>query len=61
MAAKRKQGTGGPVRQFPDLAFDPIAAALRQLHDQITAESIPDDFIQLLKKLDDMPAKLKSN
>lgn len=38
-----------------DMAFDPIEAALRQLHERIAAEAIPDDFMQLLDQLDDQP------
>lgn len=38
----------------PDLAFDPIAAALRQLHESVAAEEIPDDFLDLLDQLDDL-------
>ncbi len=37
----------------PDLAFDPIAAALRQLHESVASEAIPDDFLLLLDQLDD--------
>lgn len=36
-----------------DMAFDPVEAALRQLHDRIAAEDIPDDFLRLLDQLDD--------
>lgn len=61
MAGKRKQAMGEPGRHFPELPFDPIVAALRQLHDQIAAEKIPDDFMKLLEKLDKMPAKQRSN
>lgn len=38
---------------MPDLAFDPIEAALRQLHDNVASEDIPDDFLRLLDQLDD--------
>lgn len=38
-----------------DMAFDPIEAALRQLHESIAAEEIPDDFLDLLDQLDDVP------
>ena len=38
-----------------DMAFDPIEAALRQLHERIAAEAIPDDFMRLLDQLDDQP------
>lgn len=37
----------------PELAFDPIEAALRQLHESFAAEEIPDDFLDLLNQLDD--------
>jgi hypothetical protein len=38
---------------LPASAFDPIAAALRQIHDKVTDEPIPDDFMRLLDKFDD--------
>lgn len=41
------------VTRPADLAFDPIDAALRQLHEQVVSEDIPDDFLRLLDKLDD--------
>lgn len=37
----------------PAMAFDPIATALRRLHDTVVAEAIPDDFMRLLDKMDD--------
>lgn len=37
----------------PATAFDPIAAALRQIHDKVTGEAIPDDFMRLLDQFDD--------
>jgi hypothetical protein len=33
-------------------AFDPIAAALQQIHIKVTDEAIPDDFMRLLDKFD---------
>jgi hypothetical protein len=45
----------------PDLAFDPIAAALRQLHESVAAEEIPDDFLDLLDQLDDLPDANRSS
>lgn len=41
------------ANSMPDLAFDPIEAALRQLHDNVASEDIPDDFLRLLDQLDD--------
>ncbi len=32
---------------------DPIAAALRRLHDDVVAEPIPDDFMRLLAAIDE--------
>lgn len=34
------------------LRRDPIAAALRQMHDQVASEEIPDDFLRLLDEID---------
>lgn len=31
---------------------DPIEAALRRLHDQVVAEPLPDDFLELLDRID---------
>lgn len=31
---------------------DPIAAALRQLHDDVVSEPVPDDFLRLLSEID---------
>lgn len=36
-----------------DPEFDPIAAALRQMHDGIAQEPVPDDFLKLLDQLDE--------
>lgn len=45
-----------PARAAPDLAFDPIEAALQQLHHSMVDEDIPRDFLDLLDRLDDLPA-----
>ena len=39
-------------KPIPAMAFDPIATALRRLHDNVVAEPIPDDFMKLLDKID---------
>lgn len=39
--------------ETPEMAFDPIEAALRQLHESVASEEIPDDFVRLLDQLDD--------
>lgn len=35
-----------------DPAFDPVTAALRQMHDDFASEPIPDDFMRLLDEID---------
>jgi hypothetical protein len=42
-----------------NLAFDPIEAALRQIHDSIASEDIPEEFLRLLEQLDDTPPNRK--
>lgn len=39
----------------PDMAFDPIEAALRQIHERVAEEAFPDAFLRLLDQLDDQP------
>lgn len=46
MASKKQ-----PSR-VPATAFDPIAAALQQIHSKVTDETIPDDFMRLLDLFD---------
>lgn len=58
MTAKPKRDNPGNSAQFPpELAFDPIDAALREIHNKIAAEKIPDDFLRLLEQLDEKSAK----
>ena len=47
-----KRGTTMPR---VNLAFDPISAALLQLHQAVASEEVPDEF---LKILDDIDAKI---
>ena len=47
--------TVGPTTKMPGappLAFDPIAAALQQIHDKVADEPIPDDFMALLDQFE---------
>ncbi|MGL5836955.1 MAG: NepR family anti-sigma factor [Sphingorhabdus sp.] len=39
-------------------AFDPVEAALRQLYDDVAGEEIPDDFMNLLDRLDGSDEKV---
>lgn len=36
-----------------DPDFDPISAALRQMHDGVANEPVPDDFLKLLDQLEE--------
>ncbi len=35
-----------------ETAFDPIAAALKQMHEAVANEELPDDFLRLLDEID---------
>jgi hypothetical protein len=35
-----------------DTRFDPVAAALRQLHDTVASEPVPEDFLRILDQID---------
>ncbi len=41
-----------PRFQGEDPGSDPIAAALKQLHDAVAGEDLPDDFLRLLDEID---------
>jgi hypothetical protein len=47
-----------PVRfvNAVDPDFDPISAALRQMHEGVANEAIPDEFLKLLDQLDERMA-----
>jgi hypothetical protein len=33
-------------------AFDPVSAALQQLHQAVASEAVPDEFLRLLEEID---------
>ena len=41
-----------PGNHDDDLNSDPIAAALKQMHDAVASEELPDDFLRLLDEID---------
>lgn len=43
-----------------DAAFDPVAAALRQMHQAIAQEAVPDDFMRILDEIDAKIAAAKT-
>lgn len=46
-----------PRYQALDIGNDPIAAALKQMHDAVASEELPDDFLRLLDEIDIKIAK----
>jgi Anti-sigma factor NepR len=49
-----------PVNQNEDMGGDPIAAALKQMHDAVANEVLPDDFLRLLEEIDTKIASKKA-
>lgn len=41
-----------PENQDEIIGGDPIAAALKQMHDAVASEELPDDFLRLLDEID---------
>lgn len=35
-----------------DTAFDPVSAALQQLHQVVASEELPEDFLRILEEID---------
>lgn len=48
MAGNNNDKTGSKSRRQPD----PIGEALRRLHDEVAAEPVPQDFLDLLDQID---------
>jgi hypothetical protein len=49
-----------PGNRDEDLGSDPIAAALKQMHDAVANEELPDDFLRLLDEIDTKIAAKKA-
>ena len=43
-----------------DTRFDPVSAALKQLHEAVAAEQVPEDFLRILDEIDAKIAARKS-
>ena len=41
-------------------AFDPVAAALKQMHDAVASEALPDEFLRILEEIDEKIAAAKA-
>jgi len=57
--ANNKAPKGKKMNTF-ETAFDPVAAALKQMHQAVTTEEVPADFFKLLDEIDAKIAKAKS-
>lgn len=57
--AKTERPKGSKMRQI-DTAFDPVAAALKQLHQAVADEDVPDVFLRILEEIDTKIANAKS-
>ena len=40
-------------------AFDPVSAALQQLHQAVASEQMPEDFLRILEEIDAKIAAVK--
>ena len=49
-----------PENQDEVIGGDPIAAALKQMHDAVASEELPDDFLRLLDEIDTKIAAKKA-
>ncbi len=49
-----------PGNHDEDISNDPIAAALKQMHDAVASEALPDDFLRLLDEIDSKIAAKKA-
>jgi hypothetical protein len=48
---KDKHMKGSRMRSA-EAAFDPVSAALQQLHQSVASEAVPDDFLRILEDID---------
>ena len=49
-----------PGNHVLDIGNDPIAAALKEMHDAVASEALPDDFLRLLDEIDTKIAEKKA-
>jgi hypothetical protein len=57
--AKSKSSKGNNVHVI-DTAFDPVAAALKQMHETVASEPVPDEFMRILDEIDSKIAAAKA-
>lgn len=57
--AKEKPPKGSKMPDA-DTAFDPVSAALQQLHQAVASEEVPEDFLRILEQIDAKLAAAKA-
>jgi hypothetical protein len=57
--AKSNNSKGNEVH-LVDTAFDPVAAALKQMHEAVASEALPDEFLRILEEIDEKIAAAKA-
>ena len=60
LAERQAMAKADKPRNFDDIGNDPIAAALKQMHDAVASEELPDDFLRLLDEIDTKIAAKKT-
>jgi hypothetical protein len=57
--AKSNNSKGNEVH-LVDTAFDPVSAALKQMHEAVASEALPDEFLRILDEIDAKIAAAKA-
>lgn len=50
----------GKLMNSANSDYDPVSAALRQMHDAVASEPVPDDFMRILDEIDAKIAAAKT-
>jgi hypothetical protein len=58
--AKLNDSKGSPMPADVSTAFDPVEAALKQMHEAVSTEAVPDDFLRILEDIDAKIAAAKT-
>jgi hypothetical protein len=56
----KTQTPKGSKMTDPNTAFDPVEAALKQMHQAVSTEAVPDDFMRILEDIDAKIAAAKT-
>jgi len=50
----------GKIMNAANSDYDPVSAALKQMHEAVASEPVPDDFMRILDEIDAKIAAAKS-